>query len=245
MLNETKLLAGVGMALAALSLPLAALDELGDEAAHLKACERDICEIILKKEGRGRPLACHLTKTWGEKDIAKGASSKKINWSSGDARCTTKVHLTRRQIVAALTTPKYTLRLPLQKVECEVEEDGKPAPVTAVLSPKVEFRDGKAEKFWINLKQMEGPSMLKGLVWTTAKLEDSIGIFHADILKAINKFVYQKCSRNYPDLDPVREAQREQRRQERREARAEAEKDAANDVAQKPGKPAEARAGAN
>ncbi|MEW5964740.1 MAG: hypothetical protein AB1749_14415 [Pseudomonadota bacterium] len=217
-LAATAALAGV--AAAVLAVPAAALDELGDEKQRLKACERDLCEIILTKEGRGKPLACGLTKTWGKADIAKGASSKKITWSSGDARCSTSVQVPRRIIVAALTQPKFTLHLPQQTIDCQVEEDGKPAPLKAVASPKVEFKAGKAEKVWINLKELEGPSMLKGLIWATAKLEDSIGIFHSEMIKSINKFVHQKCTRSYPELDPVRAAEREQRRQQRRAARA-------------------------
>lgn len=202
--------------------PAAALDELDDEKQRLKACEQNLCEIILTKERRGRPLACDLAKTWGKKDIAKGANSHKINWSSGDARCTTSVKLPRRTIVAALTAPSFTLQLPQQTVDCQVEEDGKPAPVKAVLSPKLEFKDGHADKIWINLKEIEGPSMLKGLVWTTAKLEDTIGIFHKELIKEINKFVHQKCAQRYPELDPDREAKRAQRRLERRAAKASA-----------------------
>jgi hypothetical protein len=225
-----------GVAAATLAVPAAALDEPGDEKQRLKACEREVCEIILTREGRGKPLACDLTKTWGKTDIAKGASSKKISWSSGDAQCSTSVKVPRRVIVAALTQPKFTLHLPQQTIECLVEEDGKPAPLKAVASPKVEFKDGKAEKVWINLKELEGPSMLKGLIWATAKLEDSIGIFHSEMIKSINKFVHQKCARSYPDLDPVQEARREQRRQQRRAARA------AEKAAETPPPPAKAAA---
>lgn len=226
---------------AALALPAAALEEVGDEKQRLKACERNVCEIILTKEDRGKPLACDLTKTWGKADIAKGAGSKKIEWASGDARCSTSVQVPRRVIVAALTQATFTLHLPQQTIECEVEQDGKPAPLKAVASPKIEFKGGKAEKIWINLKELDGPSGLKGLIWATAKLEDSIGIFHSEMIKSVNKFVHQKCTRTYPELDPMREARREQLREQRRAARA-AAKAAAETTAEKPA--ASKRAGA-
>lgn len=211
--------AGAVCVLAAGAPTVRALEEPPGEKEQLKACERDVCEIILAKERRGGPLKCEIGKTWGQKDIEKGAGSKQIKWSSGDARCSTSIRLNRQLIIAALSEPKYTLHLPVQTVDCQVEEDGKPAPVTVTLSPKLEFESGKAKSVWVNLKSVEGPAMLKGLIWATAKLEDSVGIFHKEMIKEINKFVHEKCAQRYPELDPVREAARERRREERRAAR--------------------------
>lgn len=176
--------------------PATALEELPDEKQALQACEKDVCSmILLKKKSKGN-LSCKLTKTWAESSLKKGGKSK-ISWGFGDARCTTEVSLPRRQIHAALTRAKHTVVLNRQEVRCTVERSGEPQQVRAVLSPKLKFRNGRADKVWINLKELEGPNDIKGTVWTTAHLEDTLGIFHKAMIKGINKFMHRKCAKKY------------------------------------------------
>ena len=68
-------------------------------------------------------------------------------------------------------------------MNCVVERDQQLKPVIIKLAPKLEFKNGKADKVWINLKEIEGPDDIKGTVWTAAKLEDTLGIFHAPMIK--------------------------------------------------------------
>ena len=55
------------------------------------------------------------------------------------------------------------------------------------------FKDGKAFKAWVNLKDVEGPTTMKGLAFSVAKLEDGLGIFHKSMIKAINSQLFEKC----------------------------------------------------
>ena len=174
--------------------PAIALDILPNEKAERDACARRACQIILKKEAIGPPLACSLTRTWDRDKIKKGGEKKQISWGFGDARCSMTLKIDRPSIVGPLTAAKYTLALPPQRIECQIEDDKKATkPLVVFAAPKVKFKDGQAYKVWMNVKQVEGEGLAKNLVWTVSKLADGLGIFHADTLKGINKFVHETC----------------------------------------------------
>ena len=183
-----------------LSPSVRALEELPNEKEKLHACEKSFCSMVLLKEEKGADLSCKLTKTWAKTDIKEGSKKKsRISWGFGDARCTTDVAMTRGQILAALTRPKHTIMLNKQEVNCIVERSDGEHKVRAVLSPKIKFEKGRADKVWINLKELEGPDDIKGTVWATAQIEDTLGLFHGAMIKGINKFVHRKCAKKYAE----------------------------------------------
>lgn len=193
--------AGTGLAvlvaaLWALAAPAAALEEPPGEMEALKACEQRLCSMILTKSPKGADLACAVQKTWAKSSL-EGGESKGVSWGFGDARCKADIKLTRADIVAALTKPKHTIRIPPQQVDCVIEREGELKPVKATLAPKLTFKDGKADKVWINLESIDGPADVKSTIWTAAKLEDTLGIFHRPMIKQINKFLFKQCPKRY------------------------------------------------
>jgi len=96
-----------------------------------------------------------------------------------------------------MTDKKATLRLHRQTAVCKVERSGQIKTVRAVLSPKLKTKRGKAKKLWINLKELDGPADIKGTVWTAAGLADSLGLFHKNMIKGINKFAHVKCRKRF------------------------------------------------
>lgn len=176
-----------------------ALEEPPGEAEELKACEKRICTMILEKNPKGDDLKCDVQKTWAKSDLEEG-KSKGVSWGFGDARCKADITLKRADIIAALTLPKYTIKIPPQDVHCVIEREGEVKPLTATLAPKLKFKNGKADKVWINLESIEGPSDVKSTIWTAAQLEDTLGVFHRPMLKSIDKFVHRQCAKRYgPD----------------------------------------------
>ncbi len=168
--------------------------------------------MILQKAPTGEDLQCKLSKTWAQETL-KGGESKAVRWGFGDARCKVNINLARAQIVAALTTPEYALEVPPQAVKCEVERNGELKPVTATLAPKILFKNGQADKVWLNLKDLKGPADIKGTIWTAAQLEDSVGLFHGKMIKSINKFMFKRCAERYsPQALAIRKANAEKRR---------------------------------
>lgn len=172
-----------------------ALEEGKDEKDRLKACEARLCEMVKKKQPATGDFACSLQKTWAKDKIAEGARAGSVSWSFGDARCNVEVKLPRADALAALGPGTQTLQFPEHAVKCEIERDGAITPVTAKLAPKIEFKDGVAQKAWVNLKDVDGPTAIKGLVSTVATIQDGIGIFHKAMIKAINEQIGKKCEK--------------------------------------------------
>ncbi|MCH9808639.1 MAG: hypothetical protein K0U74_12985 [Alphaproteobacteria bacterium] len=202
----------------AVSSQAAALEAGKDEKAMLSSCERQLCRQILDKAPRRGRLKCDLGKTWVEKDINKGAKSKSISWGFGDAQCKVQLNLKRQHIINALSAPKYEFTARRHDVNCIVETSEGTKPLKASLAPKFKFEGGRAKKVWVQLKDIDGPEPLSSFVWTTAKLEASLGIFHSAMIKQINKFAHEKCERQYGKKALARKKRRRLRKQ-RREAR--------------------------
>jgi hypothetical protein len=170
-----------------------AFDEDKGEKDRLEACERSLCEILVKREAGGGDLQCALQKTWSGSKIKEGVEQKKLTWGFGDLRCGVKLEAKRQEMVDALTKPEYELKLPAHAIKCEVERGGEVIPVTASLAPKLQFKDGKVAKAWLGLGEVQAPAVVKGAIWTAAQLEDTFGIVHSELVKEINTFVHTNC----------------------------------------------------
>lgn len=172
--------------------PARALEEQRGEEAAIKACDQRLCTILMQKNPKGDDLKCTLTKTWAMSKI-KEADSPKLSWGFGDARCSVDINLSRATLVSALTSPQKKLRVPPHTANCVVEQDGKLEKVTAVLAPKIVFKDGRADKVWVNLKSVEGPASIQLTLLTAAQLADSLGLFHRRMIKSINRYIERHC----------------------------------------------------
>ncbi len=179
------------------STSVSALEVPADEKAKLKACEKQICSIILKKKTAGNDLSCDIGRTWQKSKIVKGVKEKNISWTFGDARCTVKVSMPRKGIVDALTKPAYDLQLPKHKIHCEVERTEEVNKIDIEMAPKMSFKDGKVSKTWLNVSKIEAPAIIKGAIWTVAKLEENIGLFHGEMISEINEFIHEKCAKRH------------------------------------------------
>jgi hypothetical protein len=62
-----------------------------------------------------------------------------------------------------------------------------------VLAPKIVFRNGRADKIWVNLKKVEGPSSITFTVQTAAQFADTFGLFHRRMIKSINRYIERHC----------------------------------------------------
>ena len=172
-----------------------ALEEPKGEKEALKACERSLCELVARKGPDKGDFTCGLSKTWQKSELKEGSAAGKITWAFGDARCSVDLKLARASIVSAIRDPKATLQFPDHTVTCIIEGEKGPTHVTARLAPKAEFEGGKVKKVWINLKEVEGPGVVKNLALATAKIEDKVGIFHGALVKSMNHMIQEKCPR--------------------------------------------------
>ena len=185
-------LAGALLAAPAAVSPALALDEQPAEEAAITDCDKRLCAILLEKNPQGPDLKCLLTKTWARSQI-KEADSQRLSWGFGDARCTVEINLSRDRLVAVMTGERTTFHVTRHTAHCVVEQDGRLEKVKAVLSPKIEFKNGKADKVWVRLKSVEGPSSVTYVVETAAQLADTFGLFHRQMLKGINRYIERHC----------------------------------------------------
>lgn len=181
----------------ALSAPAQALDADLDEKDRLESCEKVFCETVNTKTPKNGAVTCDISKTWNRSKIKKGAKSKSLSWGFGDAKCKLSVNIPRKQLINALTAKKSKVFLPPHVIKCDVEMEDGIKPVRVTLAPKLKFKKGRAKKVQIELKKVDAPTMLKGLIWSTVKLNDSLGVFQGEIVDEINDFLHNKCPKRH------------------------------------------------
>jgi hypothetical protein len=190
---------GAVVLVGALTAPAAlALEGQKGEAQALDACDERLCRMLQQKTPTGEDLKCTLTKTWARSTI-KEADQRDLTWGFGDARCSIELNVSRASIVAAVTSGKsFKFWLPPHTANCIVEQDGQLKAIKATVAPKIVFKDGRAEKIWINLQHIEGAPGIAGWLSAGAQLTDSVGIFHRSMLKSVNGYIYKHCPKYYP-----------------------------------------------
>jgi hypothetical protein len=191
-------LAGAALLTGALvASPVGALDEQKGEQQALDACDERLCRMLQQKTPTGEDLKCSLTKTWTRSTI-KEADRRELSWGFGDARCSVELNVSRASIAAAVTEGKFKFWVPPHTANCIIEQDGQLKTIKATVAPKILFKDGRAEKIWINLMHIDGPSSITGWLTAGAQLSDSIGIFHRPMIKSVNGYIYKHCPKYYP-----------------------------------------------
>jgi hypothetical protein len=182
-----------------------ALEEQKGEAAAIEACDKHLCSILVGKSPQGPDLKCALTKTWARSAI-KEADSRQLSWGFGDARCSVDINIARATLIEAMTRDRATFHAGRLTANCVVEQDGKLEKVTAVVSPKIEFRDGKADKVWVRLKSVDGPASVTLTLKTAAHLADTFGVFHRQMTKNINRYIDRHCPKTLNGVETATKA---------------------------------------
>lgn len=175
----------------------AALADTDQEKANIASCGKAICAVIVSKDSKGPDLACDITKTWEKDEIQKGADSKKISWGLGSAKCSIKVSVKRAAVVSAVSAPENIFKLDKQSVDCEIGSEK--YPISATLAPELKFKDGATTAVALNINDIKGATLIKGVVWTAATLESTFGILEKDMIREVNKFISKECPRIMTD----------------------------------------------
>ena len=186
--------------LAAVSLdPASALEPQSGEAAGILDCERRLCTMLQQRNAKDEDLTCDLSKTWA-RNVIKSADQPTVTWGFGDARCSIRIHILRAQMTDALAArgEAHKLWIPPHTATCLVELDGKVRTLTATLAPKLVVKDGRIEKIWVNLTDVDGPAAVKATLWTAAGLADRVGHFQQPLIKSVNRFIATTCPKKYP-----------------------------------------------
>jgi len=185
--------------LGAVSDPVSALEPQSGEGVAILDCERRLCTMLQQRTAKGEDLTCDLSKTWA-RNVIKSADQPTVTWGFGDARCSVSIHVSRAQIAEALAARGEDRKvwIPPHTATCLVEFDGEVRTLTATLAPKLVVKDGRVEKIWVNLTEVDGPSAVKATLWTAARLADHVGLFQQPLIKSVNRFITTTCPKKYP-----------------------------------------------
>lgn len=189
-------------AILGLAIQGAAVADSPAEKEKLTQCARELCSIIVSKNAKGPDLACDLVKTWEKEDIQKGADYKNISWGFGSARCTAKFTAKRADLVAALTSREYTLKLGKQPVACEIGTEK--YTISATLAPELTLKDGAVTQGGLHMDDIQGSALIKGVVWTAAALENHFGLFEGDLVRESNRFMQKECPKILSSAQPAK-----------------------------------------
>jgi hypothetical protein len=162
-----------------------------DDKKKLWKCATDICSIIASKNPKGPDLSCDVIKTWDAKQVEKGAESKDLGWGLGSVSCHFKVSVKRADIAAALSSREGKLKMSKQEVACEIGESRYPIKATA--APELKFNNGSVTEASLHVEDIDGASLIQGVVWTAAKLERHFGLFEKDLVREGNRFIQKEC----------------------------------------------------
>ncbi len=170
------------------------------EKEKIAQCGRELCSIIASRNASGPDLSCDLTKTWEKEEIQKGADYKNLSWGFGSAKCTAKFTAKRAGLVAALTSPDYTLKIGKQSVACEIGTEK--YTIRGTLDPELVLKDGKVTHGSVHMDDIEGSILIKGVVWTAAALERNFGLFDSDLVREANRFMKIECPKLMSSAKP-------------------------------------------
>lgn len=158
-----------------------------------KACKVAICDAFRNRKP-GADIACAITKSLRKEQLTKIVSKAKVSWPWGRVVCKTDVKASRELLIKAMTETKFDAQFEQHKVTCTVERDkDSPAEISAELTPKITFEGGKATKAALQWGKVDGPTVIKGAMWTATAADNTLGVLQSMIVDDVNDFVEKKC----------------------------------------------------
>ena len=136
-----------------------------------------------------------MQKTWAGSKIKQGVEEKKLTWSLGDVRCGVKLEAKRQDMLDALTKPQFELKVAPHAVQLRSgAREGSACTISVTMTPRASSsRTARPSRCGSAIGEIQAPAVVKGAIWTAAQLEDTFGVVHSDLVKEINRFVYERC----------------------------------------------------
>jgi hypothetical protein len=158
-----------------------------------RACKAALCAAF-RNPANGENVACTIKKSFRKEQLQKIVSKAKVSWPWGRVVCSADLKADRSVLSKALTTEKQLLTFDPHKVACEIEHDGAaPSSITAEMTPSVTFENGKAVKAVMNWGKVEGPTLVKGVMWTATATDNTVNVLGTMVVDDMNDFVTAKC----------------------------------------------------
>jgi hypothetical protein len=158
-----------------------------------RACKAAMCAAF-RNPANGKNVACRITKSFRKEQLQKIVSKAKVSWPWGRVICNADLKADRATLSKALSAGNQVVKFPPHKVACSIEHDGEAASnITAEMTPEVTFDTGKATKAVMNWGKVEGPALVKGLMWTATATDNTVNVLGSMVVDDVNDFVTVKC----------------------------------------------------
>jgi hypothetical protein len=184
------------------TLSSAKVDLTPEEAAERegrRACKAAMCAAF-HNPANGQKVACAIKKSFRKEQLQKIVSKAKVSWPWGRVVCNTDLKGDRDVLAKALTTDRQIVKFPPHKVTCSIDHEGEaPSNITAEMTPEITFEKGKATKAVMNWGKVEGPTLVKGLMWTATATDNTVNVLGSMVVDDMNDFVTAKCDEVKPD----------------------------------------------
>jgi hypothetical protein len=181
------------------SLAQAVDQELAQRMAKEKADRRDckikICDTARNKKADGDDIACKMVKTWTAVELKEKILKGRFDWPFGNVQCTGDVKLARKPLATVLAGGEVEAKLEKHSVSCTLDQkDGKDKySISFSIQPVVKFKDGKAIKASFNWSDIQGSSVPKGALWSTATLDNYTGVLNGIAVEGVNDYFGSHC----------------------------------------------------
>lgn len=158
-----------------------------------RACKAALCAAF-RNPANGQNVACSVKKSLRKEQLQKIVSKAKVSWPWGRVVCNADLKADRSALSSALVAEKQTIKFEPHKVACSIEHDGEaPSNITAEMTPEVTFEKGKATKAVMNWGKVDGPTLVKGLMWTATATDNTVNVLGSMVVDDMNDFVTAKC----------------------------------------------------
>lgn len=158
-----------------------------------KSCKVAICDAFRNKKP-GADISCAIVKSLRKEQLDKIIAKAKVSWPWGRVVCKTDVKAKRDMLIKAMTEPKFEAQFEPHKISCAVDRDKEEAAnITAEMTPKVTFENGKATKAAMVWGKVEGPTVVKGAMWTATAADNTLNVLQSMVVDDVNDFVTNKC----------------------------------------------------
>jgi len=165
------------------------------EAAARKACKVAICDAARNKKTAGGDIACSVVKTWTAPTLKEQILKGRLDWPWGHAQCKADIKLERAFVARVLSGEAVEGKLPKHAVRCTLDQkDGQEKyDVKFLIQPTVKFEGAKATKATLNWSDIDGSLLARSAVWSTATLDNNLGVLEGATVEAINNFFSASC----------------------------------------------------
>lgn len=171
------------------------IERIAKEKADRRACKIAICAAAHLKKAEGNDIACSVVRTWTTQELKDQILKGRLDWPWGHAQCRADIRLERKLLSQVLAGGAVEGKIEKHSVACTLDQaDGKDKyEIKFSIAPTVKFEGGKATKATLNWSDIDGAVLAKSAVWSTAALDNNLGILEGATVEAINTFFGEKC----------------------------------------------------